>query len=248
MPERKTSKLEAEPSRRDGKMVDEWTFKAAKPAEKGNSGITVAVKVNLVSDEGRLFFRARIPELGAVEDSDIQKLRERVEQVVHKFSVERLGNVWQDWLRVTVMDEGSSRGPGDFSSGLQVKVEPVKHGVDPTTGKAYILSDHGMWAMPMDSKHVMGEHGDGRFEAERVNGISLSENKTVAFVPATPENLQALNDLSERMNALRDRLMDVLSHQQITQTLVKLNEAILALPSPADNLDAQEGNGRRLRP
>lgn len=224
----KTSKLEAEPSRKDGRLIDEWTFTAAKPGP-GKERLEVKIKVNLVSEDGKLLFRAHIPDLGKIEDSDIQKLRERVEEVTERYSIDKMGVVWEDWLKVTVNDGSHGGCANDFTAGLNIRVEPIKRGIDPQTGNAYIFGGNGHWSIPMDHPSVLGLSGDGHFESEVAGKIVLDGHKTVGLVPATPENLEALQDLAQKMGSLRDRLMGVLAHQEIQATLERLAETLPAL-------------------
>lgn len=236
----KTTKLDAEPSRKDGRLVDEWLFTAAKPGAGKDQNVEVKIKVNLVSEDGKLLFRAHIPDLGKIEDSDIQKLRERVTEATERYSIEKMGSVWEDWLKVTVNDDSRGSDPDRFTTGLTINVEPVKRGIDPKSGKPYIFSTNGFWSIPMHHESLLGDNGDGRFEAEMAGKIALSSNRTVGFVPATPENLAALHDLADKMGMLRDRLMNMLAHEEIQKTLESLSEFLPAL--------THAGGSSKMRP
>ncbi len=224
----KTGRLEGGPMQRDGKMVDEWIFHTARPAstkDDEQDAIKISVKVSLVKAGSGLAFRARVDGLGVFEDSDIQKLHETVETSVNEHSVKELGAIWEDWLRVTVCSD-RWRDEDELNSDLQIKVEPVKRGVSPKTGKVYLLSGSGIHAIPMEKflvKPPLAKPGE----------ILLHDETEVSFIPATPENIAALMDARDRLSTLRKKLAQAFSQDQIADTLDKINSSMLAIDGPA---------------
>jgi hypothetical protein len=233
----KTGKLSGGPSRSDGKAVDEWTFHTARPSDRGNESIEIKVKVSLVKAKEGLAFRASLPQLGTFEDSDIRKLHQTLEQTLIKHSAVNLGAVWEDWLEVTVSND-DWRERTTLSSSLSIEVKPVKRGVDPKTGIAYLLSDYTFHCIQMGKEPTIVSTEAGGME------IRLNEKKEVSYVPATPENIAALTDARDRMIQLRQRLAVAFSQGQIGSTLEKIGSSLLALAAPDE---AQNDNAAPAR-
>lgn len=229
-----TGRLDAPIARQDGKAVDEWTFRTVRPSgrkSEDTSDLTIKVKVSLIRNDEGLAFRAKIPGLGTFEHSDIQSLHRNLEDALIQHSAAELGAVWEDWLCITVARSSHLERGSSLSSALSIAVKPVKRGVDPKTGLAYLLSDHGLWAVPMDKE-------ESRLGKSRLGQLILDDDEEVSYVPATPENIAALADVRDRMVTLRERLMQAMSQGKVEQTLSQLGESLLALNAPSQTSGA----------
>ena len=196
----------------------------------------IPVRVSLIDKQGQLTFRARIEGLGSIEDPNIQALHERVEEALSHHCAANLGCVWHDWLKVSINTAPWEESRSDLSCGLAVQVERVKYGVDPSTGKAYTLSDSGAWAVPVASPRERAEDMARFFPNSRGAADTLTEKVSESYVPATPENIAAIEALRQRMGDVRRRLIEALKQDSIAQTLAKAGlaeQAILALPGAA---------------
>lgn len=224
-------KLDADPARRNGKIVDEWSFHAALPAKKAS--VDVKVKVYLAKGKDGLTFRAELDDFQPIEDSDIQHLHSRVEAALMKHSAEKMGAIWEDWLKVRVIadDQESTDGGGRGrdEAGLKIVVEHVKRGVDPQTGEAFLLSESGLWAVPMPAPKSLKDALEADRERRAKGGIQFDSLEEFSFVPATEANLAALHYTRERLRFLRSRLAEALSQQTVQSLLNTVTEGVPSL-------------------
>lgn len=237
----KIGRLNATPLRADGKLIDEWTLYASKPVDQKEQQISISVRVSIVSIPGKLTFRARIPDLDTIENSDIQALREQVEETLLLHSAVRLGNLWEDWLRFTVSNKDGGKVDTNLSSALSIVVEPIKRGVDPSTREAYILDSSG-YARLIKAKPFRGRLADilGISNSAGSDGFILEEKKEASYVPATSDNIAALEDISNRMRQLRQRLLEGFTQSKTEQTLGCVN-TLLAVPPKDEVKPASRG-------
>lgn len=240
-------KLIAEPSRSGGKIIDKWVFEVA--AVGKTEGMKIPVDVSLVKGDEGLTFEAKAPGFSPFRNSDIEKLRQSISDRMREVSAVRQGLVWEDWLEVTLSCDDHEEGLGRSKASLGIEVREIKRAVDPISGQAYELRSDGAFAKPLPAPVSLKEALE-KVEAQRAkHGLVLESTHERAFVPATPENVAALQDARDRLRLLRDRLAHALSQDLIQQTLGNMNQSLLALSSPgADTEDDQPSARRGPRP
>jgi hypothetical protein len=233
----KAGKLEVGRSvRSGGKVVDEWKYVSPFTGRgEGPKPPPLVVEIAIVKGEKEgIVFEARssgLPKEG-VRDRDIEALRQKVEEAL-RFQHDILTGVpWDDWLEIAV---SGSLTDGSTYEGIQANVKlsyiKLKRGVDPKTGKAYVVnSNHIAVSFPLPKKA-------GERDAEQIDshGFSLGGrelNTEYSYLPATPDNLAALQDLQNRVNELRVRMSAFLNQGTVQQSLANVANGMLSLPAP----------------
>jgi hypothetical protein len=224
-------------TRKQGKVVDEWYFSS--PFGSSNRAdfrakapkLEVSVSIDK-SDRGTLTFVARGDCLPAsISDSDINRLKEKVEEKL-RFQHNMLTGVkWEDWLQVRVTEAYSSLQKHQGSAGgLQVTYARLKRGVDPDTGEIYTINTNGVVVdFPLPKKS--GELDIGA-SVEDVWNLSNSRPQADAFsyIPESAENIAALEDVMSKMAELRKRLAGLLEQDTISKSLANATEALQTTP------------------
>ncbi len=213
------------PALRDGKKIATWEFSPS----GARGGKNVAVEIYLVGQEA-LRFVARCKALPSViEDSDIESLRKKVQAALLEQSSALTGIAWEDWLEVIVAgQDGQLLKHAGLGASLKLQINPLKRGVDPATGRVLTIDAHGRaMDFPKPSKLGGREAAEGAWgaQASRLAGDGIPQvwltdpTPERAYVPDTPEVRAALQDILQRMSALRERLATVLSHESIHAAL-----------------------------
>ncbi|WP_157641861.1 hypothetical protein [Burkholderia ubonensis] len=206
-----------------GKVVDEWVF--VSPLEvRGRKAPKLAVTVSMKS-EGRtgITFIAHgdcLPR--SIVDTDIERLRKAVEDELRFQHDKASGLQWEDWLEVQVREPVGSRGR-TTEKGIEVLVMPIKRAIDPETGKALTLNLNNLVTAFPEPKRA----GEADPEAEAGEGLgSFIQGRTressFSYVPATAENVAALENIFRRIDELRQALSTFLSQEQVEHSLLKL--------------------------
>lgn len=244
MYQEKVGKLDVGRSARSaGKVVDEWRFLSPfRTHGDGPKPPALAVEIAIIKGEkDSIVFEARSPGLpgASLRDRDIESLRQRVEEAL-RFQHDMLTGVqWEDWLEIQVT--GSHTDGSDYQgiqANLQLKYSKLKRGVDPKTGKAYYIhSNNVVIEFPLPKKAGERDPDEDLTESLRPGGRPLKLggrelNTEYSYLPATPENLAALQDLQSRVNELRLRMSAFLNQDTVQQSLANVASGMLALPAP----------------
>lgn len=213
-------------NRAGGKRVMDWTFLV--PGRKEG----VAVTVNLESAEKGLVFLATSTEISmALRNSDIQALHTEVEQYL-RFHLGHLHSIqWEDWLEVEVSGEDANFIPDHryaaMGGDLKIKVSKLKRGLHPETGRYVTVLTNGTLVEFPEPQRITDRDDSEKFK--------LSEApRERAYIPDTPENQKALQDILARMTLLRKKLSDVLQQETIQACLQNIGETQLLLVAPGD--------------
>lgn len=228
------------PQTSGGKKLFEWTFKAAtvKNAENNFKSFNdEKVTVHMFVTDGTISFQAKSKLFTErMEDTDINALKKRVKDFfLMQITALNGGIVWEDWLEVIVKGETSDFSDSSFSAlggNLHIQVNRLKRGVDPSTGAPLTISANGtVTEFPKPTSITDPDDGLVSFLDPSLKDIPASDWSKVRFkgkpeersyIPATPENMQALESILIRLAELRHNLADLLSQDSITEKLTEI--------------------------
>lgn len=225
--------------RSGGKVVDEWKFRSPFH-ETGAPQLTATVSIDK-SNPRAFTFVARSESLPtAIIDTDINRLREKVEAALRQQHDVLTGAVWEDWLEVEVRGRLRRDNRADTSTteaDLTITYRHIKRGVRPT-GETCVVNSNGI-AVPFPSAKRAGEPDpdagpDVGESLSNIRGLGRGRDLEAeySYIPATVENIQALDDLLERMQTLRENLSAFLRQDAVQQSLSGLVSQSPALPAP----------------
>lgn len=206
------------PQKSAGKKVFDWKYYA----KRDGKSVVVDIPVYLRTQDDKLIFVAisRLFEEGAVKDTDIDRLRQKVAEVMRLNNVSITGIEWEDWFQVTVERERSGFTDSGYSSMgalLKIDIAQLKRGTDPVTGRDVTINvNRAVTDFPKPRRiDEDDERGDGGL-------IFRDRPKEVSYIPATPENRRALEDIMNRMHELGDNLAEFLRQDKIMNTLERI--------------------------
>lgn len=193
--------------------LTEWLFSI--PAVDGNNK-NISVEVRLVSDKDGLRMRALTQDnlLAPIEDADVSSLHAKVEAALLALNMGTRIE-WQDYLQIEVSGNGVNEAFIDTEYNFQqldVKIKRVKYGLHPDNHEPYILDRQGYPTKVKQNKTFM-------FQGKPYDP---DQGTQFSYIPATPENIAAMDDVCARMRVLKDRLSDVLSQDNVQLTLSDL--------------------------
>jgi hypothetical protein len=214
-----------------GKLVDEWKFLSPFKNKKAPQ-LVVQVSIDK-SKKDHILFVARGDCLAVdYQDTDIERLRRTVEAALRHQHDLLTGVHWEDWLEVEVC--GGTRNDSYWKSqdsALSITYRPIKRGVDPVTGTPYVINSNGL-AMPFPKPKRAGELDEGDKVEEFLGMNRREQDAEFSYLPATAENVAALDELMSRLQALRGKLSEFLSQGSVQQSLVDLTSRMPSLPAP----------------
>lgn len=236
-------KLYIEPTRSGGKVIDEWKF-ISPFRDKGAPKLTVKISINK-SERDDYHFEASSDSLpGIIRNSDINALRTRVEAALRHQHDVLTRVIWEDWLEVEVRGHREDElGIQTVRADLHITYRKLKRGVHPDTGAVYVINFNGI-AMPFPSAKKAGEadpdvedDGSERLKDYKdyiMKGLGRGRERMneYSYVPATPENIAALEDIMVRLGTLRQSLAAFLSQDTVSTSLQGLNNLHPALAAP----------------
>lgn len=225
--------------RAGGKVVDEWKFRSPF-RDKGAPQMTATVSIDK-SNPKEFTFVARSESLpAAIVDTDINRLREKVDAAMRQQHEILTGVVWENWLEVEVRGRRRSDDRADTSmteADLRITYRRLKRGVLPS-GQAYVVNTNGVAIQFPSAKRAGEEDPDGgpdfgeALQGIRGGGRGRDLEAEYSYLPETPDNVRALDDLLERMQVLRDNLSTFLRQDTVQQSLTGLVSQGPALPAP----------------
>lgn len=214
-----------------GKLVDEWKF-ISPFRNKAAPQLVVQISIDK-SKQDRIIFVARGDCLPVdYQDTDIERLRQTVEAALRHQHDILTGVQWEDWLEVEVRGRTVDRSHWQSrESSLNIVYRPLKRGVDPVTGTAYVINVNGI-ATPFPLPKRAGELDEGD-KVEEIHGMnSRDQEAEFSYLPASAENVAALTELMGRLQTLRGKLAEFLSQGTVQQSLSDLTSRMPSLPAP----------------
>lgn len=212
-----------------GKHIDTWFFVSPFPSVK-----RLEVKVLIFkSQTDGVRFEAQgqqLPEI--ISDTDIQRLATRVEDALRIQHDLIVGAVWEDWLEVCVkgFHGAAERGTTGSKSSLDIAYRIIKRGREPKSGRAYTLTSSGVAIEFPGPKQANVPDGKDKPPASLANfrfGDRELESE-YSYLPATPANLAALDELMDKLQSLRLQLSGFL-RQDVVEKSLSRRAAILSL-------------------
>lgn len=232
MYEQKPGKLNVGSTRTSaGKLVDEWTF-ISPFKDKTAPKLTVQIHVHKTSHGGITFVASGTCMPVKFEETDIEQLRVKVEASL-QFQHDMLTGVqWERWMEIEVVGRAEEKAYDNSSvSALTIHCRPLKRGVHPLTGEAYVINTNGI-AVPFPKPKKSGELDEGDTVGSWTGMNRREQDAEYSYLPETPENVAALQDLMNRMQVLRAKLSEFLSQDIVQASLTNLASNAPALPAP----------------
>lgn len=179
-----------------------------------SSPINVDVQVSLNKKNGTTFLSASSPLLPEdIIDTDVNSLYEKTLAVLNMQAEIKTNADWEDWLEIIVSGEtqkdfeGKSKYSNFLSGNMNIEVKQIKRGIKRETGEIFTINSNGA-AVPFPKPTRLGDES-------LTDGMRMETPKERSYVPATAHNIKALNNIIERMAALRNGLSDLLSHENV---------------------------------
>lgn len=199
--------------------LTEWMFNIP---SVGECKKPVAVEVRLLVEKEGLRLRATCQDklIEPIEDSDIERLRERVEAALEALGM-GIKIEWLDYIQIQVHGGRDDLADALYSKewnareSVDVKAELVKYGIHPITQVPYILDGRGY---PRVAVYPMSTFQGKPYDP--------NQGWRFTYIPATPENMAAIKDVCTRLGILKARLADVLSQDNVQATLQNITNAL----------------------
>lgn len=228
------------------KKITEWEYSTAVPLDPKmveRFGDPV-VHVNLVrksrSDEeggDTVFFVARCDWFGneprdkEITAKDLGTLERMARERLDDCVLAQSGIVWSDWLEVKISSEREADVEKVFgkrrrqevkrSCWLSVRYEILKRARLPDGRDMMLESGWSMKAFPTPKKAGERTRGLARHEYDH-----RDEGAEYAYLPATPENIAALDAIADMIEAAGDRLQSILAQKQIAKTIEHVGKGL----------------------
>jgi hypothetical protein len=205
-----------------GRKVFDWQFSVAGLRDR------IPVEVKAVQREKDIWFEATGPHLlGGARNTDINELKREITERLAE-QVNLLTNVeWEEWFEVIVTGDNSDFGDSRFSAlgaDLKIQINRLKRGVDPESGRTLTVINGAVTDFP-SPRRLSDEEGQLSSSGFRIG--SMAEK---SYIPATEENRRAIDHILARMAELRHSIADLLSQDNIEDSLE--GDKLRTLPGP----------------
>lgn len=199
--------------------IAEWSFRSpwhTGPADSYVAKIMLCSKWEL-NGPHKLYFEASSKHFDErIKDSDIDSLQRKVKREFEKQDMKARLVVWEDWIEVEI-DHGLYMWNNEFGDGLTIKYAILKRGVHPDTSEAFTINSNGVVvAFPKDKLADVEDH---KPDDEKWHLGLRDKNKQFSYIPATKENIAALESLCARLKELRFRLASLLTQDTVQKSL-----------------------------
>jgi hypothetical protein len=227
----------------DRKKILEWNFSAPQDlianavARLGPPNADISIKRE---DDG-LIFVADSPWFGdarrrnEITDKTLIGLRRKVEAMFRDQILAHTKVQWEDWIEIKMADREVDEEADDTKAGsarVSIEWEILKRAKFPD-GRDMVLDGRSLYPFPQAKpsgqegpQYAKGAGGMGRWN-HRV--YSQEESAQYAYIPATPENIDAMRALRGKINEVNNRLLSILSQETIKRTVTLLAGGALRL-------------------
>lgn len=223
-----------------GTRIDEWTFYA--PFDRAENAANFKVVVYMRKHHGNsatgkpptIDFQADCRALpnGFLRSSDIEQLRQAVEAALREQAIMRSGVQWENWLEVVVHRKERSYGSPVASEELSIEYRTLLRGRHPEfPDKDYTINFNRV-AVPFPKPKKAGEKSGSMVETGSLKGFmgdGRADDAEYAYIPDTPENRAALDQLITSLKLLGTRLSEFLGQDNITQAVSTLQSQLKLL-------------------
>ena len=195
-------------------MTAEVRFEPVRRRDGGEKGMEFVAKSDCFAD---------------LNSPNINVLYAKVQDAFRTYELAQRGIVWEDWFEVIIKPEdeyGFRDEASAASSGLVVGYRTIKRGVDPRDGRVYTIHDHGM-VTPFPLPKAAGSKKDRSGKEIDAEWDRRDIDDQYAYIPATPENRAALDDIIGRLRALHGRLASFLVQDVIVGKLAGVASNLL---------------------
>lgn len=206
------------------RKIDEWKFRSPfhdKAAHDADYTATIHMfSKYLAKVDGKqyqMMFSARSKHFeSSLEDTDIDRLHQRVEREFQKQDMKAREVLWEDWIEVEV-DHGAYMYKDENGAGLTIGYKFLKRGTHPTTGEIFTINNNNVVvAFP---KPKLRDTEDHKAPDDEWHLGSRDRTKQFSYIPATPANVAALESLCGRIVDLRIRLSELLTQDTVQKSL-----------------------------
>lgn len=227
-------------TRSGGKVIEEWRF-ISPFRNKDAPKLSVKISIIKSTKNGFSFVAASESLPQPIVDTDINSLYQKVEAALRLQHDLLTGVTWEDWLEVEVRGTRDNRDVLQSASvDLRIKYQKLKRGVHPVTQVPYVINQNGIAVRFPSAKKAGEPDPDVAFDtAEFLPGSGIQgfgPGRELAceysYLPATPENIAAIEDIMSRLESLHGALAAFLRQDVISTSLSGLHNIPPALVAP----------------
>lgn len=208
------------------KKVDVWTFYSPFADEAARiAGYVATIELRNGYSEG-LHFVALSKHFSPIQDSDIKRLRKKVEEAFRLCDMSARAISWEDWIEIEMTEECNFA--EEHGVGLIVQWKFLKRGIHPESGEAFTIHHSNGVVVPFPKPKRAGENDQPKGDKWHLG--SRTESSQFSYIPATPDNVAALESLAQRIAGARARLRDLLNQDNAPKSLASVG--LLRLEGP----------------
>lgn len=209
------------------KKLFEWKFEtswllASPLLEKlGPPVAAVSIEQSRANDkEEKVWFVARSNWFGRGRHTDglrartLEGLRANVEAAFRDRIIAHTDVEWSDWIEIEVHDRDVRLEPSDGRAAIMLEYKLLKRAKFPD-GRDMVLDRDSLHEFP--KARAAGTDRDRDY-----NSYYQDNDHQYAYIPATPENLEAVKNLMVRIDEVNQRLLGVLAQSKIKETVALL--------------------------
>lgn len=183
------------------RQIDTWTCDPPPHLKQQQREI----KVGMLRDQRGLRFIARHPDFPqAFEDTDIVRLHQTVCGWYQALFAEQTNMIWEDWLEVVVSGQTINRhwaGVASQGEELSLRYAPILRGVQADGRVVTLIRDRSDVDRIADFPKAKKA---GESDAKQMGGREQAYE--YAYLPATPDNVAALDALLAGIRGVREKL------------------------------------------
>lgn len=195
------------------KRVDVWEFSSPFDRFRKKRYVATILLVNPGGDG--VTFRAESEHLTpALHDTDIRRLREKVEREFQRQDMEERAVAWEDWIEIAMGEEFMYK--GENAAKLEVTWRYLKRGVHQASGVVYTILEHNHVVVPFPSPKRAGESDP---DASGTWGRGRDLHVQYSYVKATPEIVAGLESLATAIREAREKLRGLVDQQNVARSL-----------------------------